>query len=254
LSLTWIYEILIQFSLSRQASGSFNAWMRSRDRQNDKRRTRAASTQTCARASERTRKQNEQSEWARRQYFFYIRTSVFVIIWRSRSFLSVNRTVKTDTHQKEKRLIEGGDNTISFTYVNRIFGIRRSESVLRFHRTAQKTTRANVPRKVWLVLLRMYISFFWYLTVKFCHETHRTVQEMPHVFYNIRLMFYSIGFLKKLIFVVKRISSYFFNIWKIGGLSQTRGLESSMHFIYLFVIYLCICEQYMLTCNMRVWN
>jgi hypothetical protein len=135
--------------------------MRSRDRQNDKRRTRAASTQTCARASERTRKQNEQSEWARRQYFFYIRTSVFVIIWRSRSFLSVNRTVKTDTHQKEKRLIEGGDNTISFTYVNRIFGIRRSESVLRFHRTAQKTTRANVPRKVWLGLSFTYVHLFF---------------------------------------------------------------------------------------------
>jgi hypothetical protein len=161
------------------------------------------------------------------KYFFYIRTSVSLIIWRSRSVSSVNRTVKPDTHQKEKTPTEGGDNTISFYICKSAFWHSTVRICLEISSDGTESHTCKRPPEsvIW--------SFFYVRTFVFLSWDSSDGTGNATCILNIRLMFYSIGFFLKN-FVVKIISSYFFNIWKIG-VSQTRGLESSMHFIYLFI-------------------
>lgn len=163
----------------------------------------------------------------------------FLIIWRSRSVYSVNRTVKIDTHQKENA----------------------------FWRWAQH------------YFVSICKSAFWHSTVRICleissdgtenHTCKRPPGKCDLVFflfdgqilswdssdgtgnatfilqYKINVLFHFSY--KNLIFVVKRISSYFFNIWKFGVYLKKKAWKAQcILFIYLF-----ICKKHMLTCNMR---
>jgi hypothetical protein len=102
LSLTWIYEIfnrIFPFKTSKRKLKRLDAEKTGKTTKEHESSNRHRRARARARTHE---KANEQSECARRQYFFYISTSGFVIIWRLRSVLSVNRTVQTDTHTRKK--------------------------------------------------------------------------------------------------------------------------------------------------------